>query len=316
MTASTPIRLGTRASLLARWQADWTAARLRERGHEVEIVEIATRGDLETRPLGEIGGQGLFTKAIQTALLENAIDLAVHSLKDLPTDRIDGLRLGAIPEREPVGDLLIGREPTDLESLAPGAIIGTGSLRRRAQLLHARPDLDVRDIRGNLDTRLRKLDDGDYDAIVLAAAGIGRLGWDHVAAWPIPIELMFPAVGQGALGWEIRSDDARMAEVLAPLDHAPSRFAVTAERALLRELRAGCLAPVGAYGRVEGTTLHLDAVVLDPQGIERIDHRLCWADITLDDATAEEAGESVARELKQEGATRLIDPARRPSGGD
>lgn len=312
MSLARTIRLGTRASLLARCQADWTADRLRAAGHEVEIVEITTKGDVLAGPLSAGGGIGLFTRTIQQALLDREVDLAVHSLKDLPTERVEGLQLAAVPLREEVSDVLIARVPTNLEDLPLGAVVGTGSLRRRAQLWHVRRDLDLRDIRGNLDTRLRKLDEGQFDAIVLAAAGLRRLGWDHVNATALPHSIMLPAVGQGALGWEIRADDDSLRDALRAIEDRASRLSVLAERALLRKLRAGCLAPVGAWGRIDAHGLKLDAVVLDPQGTERQFASMQLSGSEFDESTAEELGESLGERLLADGAESLIH-ATRPS---
>ena len=248
MSSAPQLRLGTRSSPLARWQAEWVAARLTERGVAVELVPITTQGDVKTQPLGQIGGQGLFTKELQRALLDGQIDLAVHSLKDLPTAPVDGLSLAAVPPRESTADVLVSNIVKQIEQLPPSARIGTGSLRRKAQLLHLRPDLQVEEIRGNVDTRLRKLDEGQYDAIVLAEAGLRRLGLAERIVQVIPRSLMLPAVGQGALGIEARADDAATCNLLAPLDDAATHQAVLAERSLLLTLRGGCLAPVGDVG--------------------------------------------------------------------
>lgn len=300
-----PLRIGTRSSPLARWQADHIASRLRELGNAVEVVFITTQGDVRTGPLGQIGGQGLFTKEIQRALLAEEVDIAVHSLKDLPTEPVEGLTLGAVPERESPGDVLVSNRATDFASLSPGARIGTGSLRRRTQLLHARPDLTVLDIRGNVDTRLRKLDDGEFDAIVLAEAGLTRLGLADRITQVLPKELMLPAVGQGALGIEIRSSDDRAQAAVGPLNDPETRAAVVAERALLAELRGGCLAPVGAWGRMEAGLLALDAVVLSSDGGTRIHYR--------DVAFAPDAlrlGIRVAQNLREQGSDDLIAASR------
>ena len=196
------LRIGTRATALARWQAEWIARQLGERGVEVELVPISTTGDQQHGTIESIGGQGIFTKEIQRALLEGRIDLAVHSLKDLPTDVVPGLCVTAVPERAAVGDVLVCRKWASLDELPQRATLGTGSLRRRAQLLHVRPDLQIRDIRGNVDTRLRKLDQGEYDAIVLAEAGLRRLGLADRITQVLPLTLLLPAVGQGALAVE------------------------------------------------------------------------------------------------------------------
>jgi hydroxymethylbilane synthase len=225
---------------------------------------------VKTGPLGQIGGQGLFTKEIQRALLAGEVDLAVHSLKDLPTTDVEGLALAAVPEREGVCDVIVSSRAKSLLDLPVGCRVGTGSLRRRAQLLHHRPDLTLLEIRGNLDTRLRKLDEGQYDAIILAEAGLRRLGMSDRIAAVLQPEVMLPAVGQGALGIETRQDDAELRATLLPLNHAVTQAAVIAERALLATLRAGCLAPVGAWGRMQGETLVLDAVVVSPDGKTRL----------------------------------------------
>jgi hydroxymethylbilane synthase len=303
---SPPLKIGTRSSPLARWQADWVAARLVELGQAVEIVFITTQGDVRSGPLGQIGGQGLFTKEIQRALLSGEVDIAVHSLKDLPTQEVDGLTLGAIPPRESAGDVLVARQAADLASLPTAARVGTGSLRRRTQLLHARPDLVLLDIRGNVDTRLRKLDDGEFDAIVLAEAGLKRLGLESRITAVLPKSIVLPAVGQGALGIEIRANDVRARDALAPLDDVDTRASVVAERALLAELRGGCLAPVGAWGRVEEGELRLDAVVLSADGKTRIAARE-----TAEPFQAHALGVRVAAELLRQGADALIAESRR-----
>lgn len=302
----TRLRLGTRGSPLARWQADWVAGELQRRGVSVEFVLIATQGDVKSGPIGEIGGQGLFTKEIQRALLENKIDLAVHSLKDLPTLPIEGLAVAAVPVRESTADVLISSLARSLDALPQGARVGTGSLRRRSQLLHVRPDLRMLEIRGNVDTRLRKLDEGEYDAIVLAQAGLHRLGLDQRIASIIPREIMLPAVGQGALGIEARSGDSTTRDLVAPLDHEPTHQAVIAERSLLATLRGGCLAPVGGWGRVEGEVLFLDGVVLSSDGRQRL-----TASASGHPKEAAALGEQVAQTLIGQGAAELIAAVRR-----
>ena len=305
---SPPLRLGTRASPLARWQADWVASELRKRGVEVELVLISTQGDVKTGPLGQIGGQGLFTKEIQRALLEGQIDLAVHSLKDLPTAHVEGLALAAVPKRESINDAFVCGTVKSIAELPQNARIGTGSLRRRAQLLHLRPDLQMLEIRGNVDTRLRKLDAGEYDALVLAQAGLHRLGLDARIASIIPLTTMLPAVGQGALGIEARDDDAVTRELLAPLSHEATHRAVIAERSLLASLRGGCLAPVGAWGRVDGGLLLLDGVVLSGDGQKKIS-----ASASRPPSAAGDLGCDVAEQLLAQGAEGLIAASRGPS---
>lgn len=295
------LRLGTRASPLARWQAEWVSARLKELGVDVEMVHIATQGDVKTGPLGQIGGQGLFTKEIQRSLLDGQIDLAVHSLKDLPTEPVDGLVLAVVPERESTADAFVCANVSALRDLPQGARVGTGSLRRKTQILHFRPDLRVLEIRGNVDTRLRKLDEGDYDAIILAEAGLTRLGLTSRIASLIPQEQMLPAVGQGALGIETRADDVSTRKLLEPLNHLPTHQAVIAERSLLATLRGGCMAPIGAYGRMEVGQLKLDGVVLSGDGAQRI-----TATAAAPATAAVDLGRLVAESLLAQGAAELI----------
>jgi hydroxymethylbilane synthase len=307
------LRIGTRSSALARWQAEWVAAQLTALGVETELVHISTKGDVSSRPLGAIGGQGVFTKAIQEALSGGEVDVAVHSLKDLPTEPVDGLLVAAVPGRAGAGDVLVSAIASSVESLPAGARVGTGSARRRAQLLYARPDLEIAEIRGNLDTRLKKLDDGQYDAIVLAEAGMSRLGWQERIAQVIPKQLMLPAVGQGALGIEVRAEDDRTLSVVAPLDDPPSHHAVLAERAMLAALRAGCLAPVGAWARQEDDQLVLEGVVLDGNGTRRVS-----TTVHGDPNNAEALGREAAERLLAQGAAELIVASRdggTPGGG-
>jgi hydroxymethylbilane synthase len=300
------IRLGTRASKLARWQAEWVAARLRQRDVEVELVEITTSGDRNQQGrVEQIGTQGVFTKEIQRALLDRRIDLAVHSLKDLPTEQVDGLCLAAVPERAPVHDALVSRRHGSLEQLPPGAVVGTGSLRRRAQLLHFRPDLSMSDIRGNVDTRLRKLDDGLYDAVILAEAGLRRLELAGRITQLLPQSVLLPAVGQGALGLEARVDDEETRRVLRPLDHPPSHASVVAERAMLAALHGGCMAPIAAWGRVEDGRLVLTGRVLSHDGAEKIEVAQ-----RAEPSQAKQLGGQVAEELAAQDASRLIQASR------
>ena len=302
------LRLGTRGSLLAQWQANWVTAELRKRGLEIESIAITTRGDEQAAggspPAPEpasSAGTGIFTKEIQRELLAGRIDLAVHSLKDLPTETVPGLALAAVPERAPVADVLVSDRFASLELLPPGAVVGTGSLRRRAQLLHHRDDLEMRDIRGNVDTRLRKLREGRYEAIILAQAGLLRLGLAQHVTQVLPLDLMLPAVGQGALGIEARADDAAAREALACLDHPATHAAVTAERAMLAALHGGCMAPIAAWGRTEDGHLVLTGRVLDPAGTRKLE--------AVEAGTLEEAealGRSVADALLAKGAAELI----------
>jgi hydroxymethylbilane synthase len=300
------IRLGTRGSPLAKWQAESVASRLSEQGVEVELVLITTTGDVTKDSLSVAGGQGLFTKEIQRALLDERIDLAVHSLKDLPTDQVEGLALAAVPLRESPLDAFVSNRSESLEKLTAGCHVGTGSRRRQSQVLHLRPDLRVSEIRGNVDTRLRKLDEGQYDAIILAEAGLKRLGYAERISQVIPPFAMLPAVGQGALGLEVRSDDESIFKTVQTLDHPPTHAAVTCERTLLAELRAGCMAPVGAWARVEGNRMRLSAAVLSGDGRRRVAVSL------LDqDKSSEELGRLAARELLALGAAELIAESRK-----
>ncbi|MBX7167069.1 MAG: hydroxymethylbilane synthase [Pirellulales bacterium] len=306
MTSASRIRLGTRGSALARWQADWVANQLRQQGVEVTLVEIVTRGDVKAGPLGSLGGQGLFTKEIQRALVDGQIDLAVHSLKDLPTQPVPGLTLAAVPPRASSSDVLIAREAASWERLREGAIVGTGSLRRRAQLWHRRADLWMEDIRGNVDTRLKKLDEGQYDAIVLAEAGLARLGLSQHVTEVLPPDVMLPAVGQGALGLETREQDQPTRACLRALDDAATHASVLAERALLAALRGGCMAPVAALGTVTPAgRLQLAARVLAIDGRRQLAAR---GDAALDEAAA--LGRRLAEQLLAQGAEELIHSAR------
>ncbi len=299
------LRLGTRASLLAQWQANWVTAQLRQRGLGIELVEITTRGDQQQTAAGPMAGTGIFTKEIQRELLDGRIDLAVHSLKDLPTEIVPGLVLTAVPLRAPVADALVSDRFDSLEQLPLGAVVGTGSLRRRAQLLNQRRDLEMRDIRGNVNTRLRKLREGHYEAVILAQAGLDRLGLTKHITQILPLGLMLPAVGQGALGIEARADDRATREALACLDHPPTHAAVKAERAMLAVLHGGCMAPIAAWGRMEGERLVLTGRVLDPAGTRKLE--------STQSGTVEEAeslGSSVASVLLEQGAAELIAEAR------
>jgi hydroxymethylbilane synthase len=258
------IVIGSRGSKLALWQAQHIAATLAELGAETRIEIIKTTGDKITDvPLAKVGGKGLFTKEIEEALLARAIDIAVHSLKDVPSEIPDGLTLSAIPEREDPRDALVG---LPLARLGQGSRVGTSSLRRSAQLLALGRGLITEALRGNVDTRLRKLDEGEYDAIVLAAAGLRRLGWEDRISELIPVEIMCPAVGQGALAIETRDDGQAAQELVRQLNHSASMTAVTAERALLATLEGGCQVPIGGFAQVDGGTVHLRAMVASTDG--------------------------------------------------
>ncbi len=306
----TPLRIGTRNSPLARWQAEWVAAQLGKLGVAVELVPISTRGDRQqVGPIAAIGGgEGVFTKELQRSLLAGEIDLAVHSLKDLPTASVEGLALLAVPERGPIGDVVICREAVSFAALPQGATIGTGSLRRRTHLWNIRPDLKMVDIRGNVDTRLRKLREGEYDALVLAEAGLHRLELSEHVTEVLPRSVILPAVGQGALGIEGRANDPRTQQAVAPLDHPATHAAVVAERTMLLTVRGGCLAPVGAWGRVDDQgRLTLSAVVLSGDGQTKVS-----AEASAAPSDAEALGIKVAESLIAQGAQALIQACRAP----
>jgi hydroxymethylbilane synthase len=291
--------IGSRGSKLALWQAHHIQSRLLASGVETRIEVITTSGDrFQSGPLKEIGNKGLFTKEIEEALLDNRIDLAVHSLKDMPTELPAGLRIAATPEREDPRDAMVGGR---LSELPQRARVGTGSLRRVAQLQAARPDLRVEPVRGNVDTRLRKLDEGQFDAIVLAAAGLRRLGWAERIAEYLPPETMCPAVGQGALAIETRADGGAAEQAVARLDHAETRAAITAERAVLEVLGGGCQVPVGAHGTVSGDALHVVAVVSSPDGTA-----LIRRDAHGGVADAQAVGEALGQDLLSAGAREIL----------
>jgi len=303
---STRLRLGTRASALARWQADWVAARIGELGVEVELVPISTIGDREQQgPIGAMGGQGVFTKEIQRALLDDRIDLAVHSLKDLPTEKVDGLCLAAVPERAPCGDALVSCKYDSLDALPKGAILGTGSLRRRSQILHVRPDLRTKDIRGNVETRVQKVDDGEFDALILAEAGLLRLGLGDRITQTLPMDVILPAIGQGALGLETRTDDALTRGTVEKLTDPVTFAAVLAERAMLLKLQGGCLAPIAAWGRLKNEELTLSGRVLSTDGTKRLESVM-----TGSLKEPEQLGRQVAAALLDQGAADLVSESR------
>jgi hydroxymethylbilane synthase len=292
--------IGSRGSQLALWQAHWIQARLETLGEESRIEIIKTTGDKITDvALSEVGSKGLFTKEIEEALLAGEIDLAVHSLKDMPTDLPDGLTLAAIPEREDPRDALIGRA---LEDLARGARVGTGSLRRAAQLRARRPDLRIEDIRGNVDTRLRKLDEGRYDAIVLAAAGLRRLGWESRITEIFNPSVMCPAVGQGALAVETRDDGGEAFDIAKRLEHAASRIAVTAERAVLATLGGGCQAPIGSHAYIDGDALIIVGAVVSTDGAQVVRRRIHGS---IADPVS--VGRSLAEQILSAGGKEILD---------
>ncbi len=294
------LTIGSRGSQLALWQARWVQSRLEELGESCRIEIIHTTGDKITSvALSKVGTKGLFTKEIEEALMDGSIDLAVHSLKDMPTELPRGLTLAAIPAREDPRDALVGRRLSELE---PHARVGTSSLRRAAQLRALRRDLEVENIRGNLDTRLRKLDEGQYDAIVLASAGLRRLGWENRIAEVLDPEVMCPAVGQGALAIETRTDNGVAQRAAKALDHPDTRTAVTAERAVLASLGGGCQVPIGAYATVDGASLHIRAIIVSPDGSQLIRKQLRGA---VDQAAT--LGRSLGEELLAEGGKQILE---------
>ena len=307
------LRIGTRGSKLALWQAEYIRERLLgECGAESELVIIKTAGDqFASAAIPGVGGKGIFIKEIEDALLERRVDLAVHSLKDVPTETPRGLVFPAITRREDPRDVLISRSGKKLLELAEGARAGTSSLRRQSQLRYRRGDLRIVDLRGNVDTRLRNLDAGELDAIVLAKAGIDRLGLSGRITEVLAPDIMLSAVGQGALALECREDDADARAALAALDHAETRAAVSAERALLEELEGGCQVPLGAWARMEDNGgLKMDARVLAADGSECIERSASGPA-----EAAEKLGRRLARELLEMGADRLLRLAGRSVGG-
>jgi hydroxymethylbilane synthase len=288
--------IASRGSQLALWQARWVAAQLSGAGHECRIEIIKTTGDKITDvPLAKVGTKGLFTKEIEEALLDGRAHQAEHSQKDLPTDLPEGLVLAAVPEREDPRDAVVGSK---LGGLPLGAKVGTSSLRRAAQLRQLRPDLQVESVRGNLDTRLRKLDEGQYDAILLAAAGLKRLGWGNRIAELLPPGKMCPAVGQGALAIETRAG----CDAVATLDHPDTHTAILAERAVLRALGGGCQVPIGAYATVTEGQIHILAIVAAPDGTQVI-----RAEAEGAAANAAEIGARLAADLLSRGARQILE---------
>jgi len=302
--SSREIRIATRKSALALWQAEFVKARLEQAhpGLVVTLVPMVSRGDkLLDSPLSKIGGKGLFVKELETALLENEADIAVHSMKDVPMDFPEGLGLFCICEREDPRDAFVSNTYASLDDLPQGSIVGTSSLRRQAQLLTRRPDLQIRFLRGNVNTRLAKLDAGEYDAIILAAAGLIRLGFEQRITSPISIEDSLPAGGQGAVGIECRSADPEIHALLTPLHHADTAVRVTAERALNKHLNGGCQVPIACYAVLEGEQIWLRGLVGEPSG-----GVLLSADARAPRAHASELGVQVAEALLAQGAGDIL----------
>jgi hydroxymethylbilane synthase len=300
--------IGSRGSKLALTQAEWVKAGLASLhpGIDFHIAIIKTTGDVKSDPLSVIGGQGVFTKELADALLDRRIDIAVHSLKDLPTIVPEGLAIGAICEREDPRDALVLPRDSDpscasLKDLPVRSMVGTSSPRRQAQLRHLRPDLVIKDLRGNVDTRLRKLDEGQYDAVILASAGLRRLGLEGRISAAIPPEQMLPAVGQGAIGVEIRADDSVAGNLVTKLDHEATRIACTAERALLRALGGGCQLPIAAHCVVHYHEMRIDGLVASRDG-----KRIVRDHISGSNESAEQLGADLANRLLERGAKELL----------
>jgi len=306
-----PLRIGSRGSILARWQAEFIRKQLFQvSGVEAEIVIIKTSGDkMQQAPLTQIGGKGIFIKELEEALLEETVDLAVHSVKDIPTETPGRLHFPAVCRRDDVRDCLVSHKGATLANLKQGARVGTSSLRRQAQLRHHRPDLDIRELRGNVDTRLRKVESGEYDAIILSKAGLDRLGWSQKITEALSPEISLPAVGQGAIAIESRVKDAEAADILGKLDDAETRTAIIAERALLAALHGGCQVPLGAWARIERGELVMDAVVCSVDGVQYVRQRA-----TAPPDQAAQLGEHMAKLLVEGGARGILEEVQRSRG--
>ncbi len=302
-----PTRIGTRGSPLALAQTNEVVTRLKDLNPELrfEVVPIRTRGDkTELTQSGEFDGKSMFTEEIDESLTAGKIDLAVHSMKDLTTEITTGLMIGAVPERADARDVLISRSKTKFDGLAAGARVGTSSPRRRAQLLATRGDLEIIEVNGNVGTRLKKLETGEYDAIILAAAGLSRLGLENHATEHLSTNIMIPAVGQGALAIESCSDDEEMGELLSHIDHKPTRMAVEAERAFARRLGADCRTPVAAFARINRGRITIEGMVAAPTGRMLVRSRLVSYD-----QEAEKAGVELAEALLDKGAAMILEAA-------
>lgn len=299
------IKIGTRGSKLALWQANWVKSALNEKfpHRTIELVTIKTQGDkILDVPLAQVGGKGLFVKEIEQNLLDRRVDIAVHSMKDMPVDIPEGLRIGAIPKREIPTDVLISKKGSRFSELKLGSVIGTSSLRRAAQLRHARPDIVIRALRGNLDTRLRKLESEDLDAVVVAAAGVKRLNLEAKITEYLNEELMLPAVGQGALCIEIRQNDPKIEKMITALDHSQTRAIVRGERALLNRLEGGCQVPLAGYGKIDKDKYILTGLVADIDGSTLIKDTLSGpVDVS------ENVGIQLAERLLEKGAARILE---------
>jgi hydroxymethylbilane synthase len=306
------LRIATRRSRLALWQAEHVAALLRaaHAGLEVELVPMVTEGDrILDRALAEVGGKGLFIKELEVAMLEGRADLAVHSMKDVPAALPEGMLLAAVLERADPRDAFVSNRYRGLDKLPAGARVGTSSLRRQCQLRHARPDLEVVQLRGNVDTRLRKLDQGQYDAIILAAAGLQRLGLEERIASLVPVEASLPAVGQGVIGIECRADDTRTIGLITALEHGPTRTCLDAERAFAARLQGSCQSPVAGFAEFEGNLLRVRGLVGAPDG-----SRLFADELRGAPAAAATLGDDLAARLLEAGAGPLLASLRAAAG--
>jgi hydroxymethylbilane synthase len=306
-----PLRIGSRGSILARWQAEFVRKQLFQlTGVEAEIIIIKTSGDkMQQAPLTQIGGKGIFIKELEEALLDESVDLAVHSVKDIPTETPSRLAFPAVCRRDDVRDCLVSNRGTVLSALKQGARVGTSSLRRQAQLRHYRQDLDIRELRGNVDTRLRKVESGEYDAIVLSKAGLDRLGWSAKITEALSPDISLPAVGQGAIAIESRVKDTEAAEILGKLDDLETRTAIIAERSLLSVLQGGCQVPLGAWARMERGELVMDAVVCSVDGRQCVRERL-----TAPAEQSAQLGEKMAHLLAEGGARNILEEVARARG--
>ncbi len=299
------VRIGTRGSPLALWQAEWIRSQVLalHPDCEAEIEKIKTTGDkILDVPLAKVGGKGLFVKEIETALLEGRVDIAVHSMKDMPAEVLQGLCIGVVPERENPFDVLIARNGYSFKDLPQGARVGSSSLRRGAQVRHIRPDITVHPLRGNLDTRIRKLETEGLDAIVLAAAGVRRLGLEARITEYLPENIMLPAIGQGALAIEMREGDDTTEQLIAPLDHRETRFAVESERAFLSRLEGGCQVPIAAHAKIDGDVISLTGLVAEVDGSV-----LLRETITGPVDKHEELGVELANHLLEKGGRKILE---------
>ena len=305
------LRIGSRGSILARWQAEFVRKQLFQvAGIEAEIIIIKTSGDkMQQAPLTQLGGKGIFIKELEEALLDESVDIAVHSVKDIPTETPGRLHFPAVCRRDDVRDCVVSHTGTPLANLRQGARVGTSSLRRQAQLRHYRPDLDLRELRGNVDTRLRKVESGEYDAIVLSKAGLDRLGWAAKITEALSTDISLPAVGQGAIAIESRLKDQDTTEVLGKLDDPETRTAIIAERALLAALQGGCQVPLGAWARLERGELVMEAVVCSVDGTQYVRERA-----TAPPDQAAQLGEHLARVLAEGGARGILEEVQRARG--